>query len=292
MSGHRTKSYLWSSALVILGLAIIGGTFFWLSQSSVLAIESIEVDGNKVMTEEQVMEIAAPRLQGESLLQFSFDDVDRALRDYPYVESVELSRDFPHTINIEIREYRPVARYTAADGNEYLLSKDARVLAQSEPQHMAIPVLKTVERCRAEVGVFIACSDVEAGVVFIDLIPVNLDQDFVEVRVDEGIIDAITSSGIEVRFGTLDEHAYKFEVLRQLIARSIAAGDQVVIDISVPDRPVTRDKTVPPPEEEATDDSALESEVGAATDDAAAGEAVDEQPAEQEVPVVEDGQEY
>jgi hypothetical protein len=67
------------------------------------------------------------------------------------------------------------------------------------------------------------------------------------------VIDASTLSGIEVHFGTMEEYAYKFEVLLQLVARAMATGEQVVIDVSVPDRPVIRSKDQPvvlAPEEE------------------------------------------
>jgi hypothetical protein len=120
-----------------------------------------------------------------------------------------------------------------------------RVLAIAEQPDPAIPVLRTGEACEAGIGETLVCDDVATGVEFLVAVPLNLDLEFNEITVAAGMIDAATLSGIEVHFGTMEEFAYKFEVLRQLIARAMAVGEQVVIDVSVPDRPVIRNKNLP-----------------------------------------------
>lgn len=253
MSGPERRSYLWPLTLTLLVAALAGGLVFWLSQSSLLAIENIEISGNHVLSDEQVQEIIGPRLQGQSLLKLSYDDATFELRELPFVKAVEIRRDFPHTLHVEVFEYRPVTCYTA-DGRSFFLSDDARVLSIIEQPDTSLPVLSTAEPCAAELGGHMDCADVRTGIDFLISVPVNLNQEFTRVMVSNGVIDAATLTGVEVHFGTLDNHAYKFDVLRQLIARTIAAGEQVIIDLSVPDRPVTRNKNAPPvavPEEEA-----------------------------------------
>lgn len=244
MSRANNRSYFWPLTSLVLALALVAGIFFWLSQSTVLAVETIEISGNHVLSDEQVRAIVSPRLQGQSLLKFSYDDVGTALRELPFVKEVVISRDFPHTIHVEIFEYRPVACYATDDGR-YFLADDGRVLSIAEQSGTSLPVLTTRESCAADVGKRMDCADVLTGVDFIISVPVNLHQEFTKVAVTDGVIDTATLSGIEIHFGTMDEYAYKFEVLRQLIARTVAAGEQVIIDISVPDRPVTRPKNAP-----------------------------------------------
>lgn len=269
-----SRGYFWPLMFALLAVAIIAGGVFWLSQSSLLAVESIEVVGNQSLSEEEVMEIVGPRLYGQSLLRYSFDDVGDALRELPVVEHVEIERDFPHTVRVDIREYRPAASYAVEGGPFMTLSGEGRVLATAEGPDAALPRLMTGETCRAEVGQELECDDAIAGLKFITSVPLNLNQEFVEVEVRSGIIDASTSSGIVVHFGTMDESAYKFEVLRQLIARSIAAGEQVVIDVSVPDRPVLRAIGQPSQQEQVPGDESG----GAAADAAAAGQEEVEEP--------------
>jgi cell division protein FtsQ len=262
----RGRSYLWPLTLIVLVLAIVAGGVFWLSQSSVLAVETVVVNGNHMLSDEEVMAIVGPRLYGKSLLKYSFDDVGEALRQLPFVENVEIKRDFPHSVNVEIWEYRPVTCYSGADGNKYFLSDDSRVLTTAEEPDTTLPVLQTGDSCTAAIGEHMECDDVATGIEFIISVPLNLNQEFSEVNVESGIIDASTISGIEVHFGTMDDYDYKFEVLRQLIARSMETGEQVVIDVSVPDRPVIRNKNQPlteevSEEEENGDDPVIEDEL-------------------------------
>lgn len=244
MSAANGRNLFWPVTTLVLAVALLIGGFFWVSQSTLLAVEQIDISGNHSLSEEELMTVLEPRLKGRSLLQLSYNDTVEALKELPVVKDVEISRDFPHTLRVEIFEYRPVACYAGA-GGDYFLSDDGRVLTMTPDSDTKLPVLRTQEACAAEVGGRIECQDVMTGIDFLISVPVNLHQEFTNVSVLDGIIDASTLSGLEVHFGTMEEYAYKFEVLRQLIARSIAAGEQVIIDVSVPDRPVTRDKNTP-----------------------------------------------
>lgn len=266
------RSLFWPLISLALALALAAGTFFWLSQSTLLAVETIDVSGNHALSSEQVMDIIGPRLQGESLLKLSYDDAGDALRELPFVKEVQIRRDFPHTLHVEIFEYRPVVCY-GSDAGSFFLSDDARVLSTADQTGTSLPVLKTKEPCGADVGDFMECGDVRTGVDFIISVPVDLHQEFTRVSVTGGVIDAATLGGIEVHFGTMDDYAYKFEVLRQLIARTTSAGEQVIIDVSVPDRPVTRDKNMAPAAGEADSDTGAAAGEEAAVDEAAIGEA-------------------
>ena len=75
--------------------------------------------------------------------------------------------------------------------------------------------------------------------------PVSFKYEFAAITVEHGDIRLSTTTGVGVHFGSLDNYGFKFEVLRQLLARSSAADVQVSIDVSVPERPVTREETPP-----------------------------------------------
>lgn len=241
MTGER-RGYLWPLTITLLAVAILVVGLFWLSHSSLLAVETIEVEGNSMLSEEEVLALVGPGLYGQSLLSLSFDDAGDPLREKPIVKDVRVKRDFPNTVRVEVLEYRPVVSYDNGNGSYYSLADDTRVLSVSGEPAEALPLLRTDAACSADVGEDMECDDVRTGIEFVIAVPNNVNQEFNKVVVAEGIIDASTISGIEIHFGTMDEYAYKFEVMRQLIARSMAAGEQVIIDVSVPDRPVIRDK--------------------------------------------------
>lgn len=273
MSGFLYKINLWWVAFGLTIIGIAAGGVFWLSQSSLLTVENIEVEGNRVTQTETVLEISTPLLKGESLLLPSFGDIEAALLELPFVEEVELDRDFPDTVCIRIREYHAFVNLVN-DSGALLLSSEGRVLQSLEAPAQNYPVLTTGEPCELEVGTQSECADVNTGVQFLADIPVNFNGGFVEVSVDGGDINARTSSGVDVHFGTIDDYGIKFEVLRQLLARSAAEGVRVKIDVSVPERPVTSQQSIEPSGESASQSGAsgTEDPETTAEEEAAAGE--------------------
>lgn len=238
------KKFLWRSTIAILVAATCAVTFFWLSESGMLAIEDIQVEGNRAISTDEVLERVGPLLRGQSLLNASFDEADRMLMQLSYTESVEVERDFPHGITIRIREYRPFANLKTADNQVVILSAEGRALSQAPGLAPEYPVLATRQPCVVEVGTSAECPEASTGIWFLANIPVSFNQGFAEVTVTDGDINARTKAGVSVHFGSLDDYALKFEVLRQLLARTGAAGTNISLDVSVPQRPVTRDNTV------------------------------------------------
>lgn len=241
MRAARLLGWLWKVALPLLAVAIILSTFFWLSQSGVVAIEQVVVEGNQIVSTEEIIEKTGPLLRGESLLQLSFEDAARAAESLTYVQSVEFSRDFPHTVHLRIYEHRPFVYLKDADGKIFLSSDEGKVLEEVEKRNSSdLPLLITAEPCDAEPGREIDCADAMNGIDFLTRVPVDFNEKIVEVKVDGGEISFKTGSGATVRFGDLSDDALKFEVARQLIVRTVQAGRLVSIDVSVPERPVTR----------------------------------------------------
>lgn len=246
-------------------MAAAAGAVFLLSQSELLAIETIEIEGNHAVPSEQVMEKAAPLLMGESLLRFSYDEVEGELTATPFIEAIEFERDFPHTLRIRVRERQVAATLVTSESRLLLLSSDGYVLGELEAPAQGYPVLATAGPCDAGAGEIPDCQDVKIGVRFVSDIPTNFNHSFSDVDVADGYIRARTASGVLVIFGTLDDYGLKFEVLRQLLARVDIQGEPMTIDVSVPERPVTREGQEPasPPA-----DTTAQQDDGAAADGA------------------------
>jgi len=246
MSKGRSFSFIWKSLLMVLLIAIGAASLFALSQSSLLAVEEITIDGNHLLTNEEVLAMSAPLLRGQSIILPPFDAAQGELENLPLVEGVEFERDFPNTIRIHIREYRPFVNLAAAGGKYFVLASDSQALMEKTTPEPGLPLLSTKTPCAAAVGARSECDDVMTGLKFLASIPVTFNYQFVEVSVDGGDIRAKTSTGVNVHFGNLNGYDLKFEVLRQLLARASAGGVQITIDVSVPERPVTKDETPPP----------------------------------------------
>lgn len=244
--GNGARRNLW---LVLLGMLLAGiaaGSYLWISQSDLLAIEKIVVDGNRMVTTEEIIDKTGPMLRGRSLVSPSFDNASRSLYDFPFIESVELDRDFPHSMIIHIREYRPFVTLAVAEGRYFMLSSGGKALAALPAPDPGYPLITTGEPCQVDIGLQVECPDALAGYEFLNNIPTNFNQEIAEVRVVDGDVTIRTGSGVNVHFGALDDYGLKFEVLRQLLAKSAAAGTTLSIDVSVVERPVTKDGTTAP----------------------------------------------
>ncbi|MEK7816621.1 MAG: FtsQ-type POTRA domain-containing protein, partial [Actinomycetota bacterium] len=84
-------------------MGISAGAFFWLSQSEIFAIEEIELEGNRITGTAEIMERAVPLLKGQSLLKPSYSEAEEAVAALPYIDGVEVERDFPDSVRILVR---------------------------------------------------------------------------------------------------------------------------------------------------------------------------------------------
>ncbi len=71
-------------------------------------------------------------LLGTPLASVSLDDVRRRVEENVWVRSVDVSRDWPRTLHIDIQERRPVAYYPGEDGLIHLVDVEGRVLLTLE----------------------------------------------------------------------------------------------------------------------------------------------------------------
>lgn len=94
-------------AAVVLGVWLV---FF----SSVLAVTGVEVQGTDVLSKQQV-EAAAQVPHGVPLARVDLSAVKARVEDLAPVQSVDVSRSWPHSVLISIHERRPVA-FVARNG--------------------------------------------------------------------------------------------------------------------------------------------------------------------------------
>lgn len=240
MTAGRKGKIFWTGLVVFLALALAAGAFFWLSQSSLMSVDQVKVEGNIVVPADFIIETAGPYLRGRSLLERVDQRAAEVLTEVPYIKSVDFDRRFPDTIYIEVIEYQPVLSLAASE-SFYLMASDDTAIMKLEQPRTDMPLLATREACEVAAGERLECPDANTGVQFVADIPPNFNYKFADLYVENGRISATTTDGSKVNFGTLDQYELKFEVLRQLLARSASPGVTVTIDVSVPERPVTRE---------------------------------------------------
>ena len=92
-----------------------------------LNVKTIKVNGNERYTYDEIISLA-PITIGENIFAFDKDDVESAIaHSLPYVGTVEIKRDLPSTVEINIIEETPCFAAELA-GDTYILSSKLKVL--------------------------------------------------------------------------------------------------------------------------------------------------------------------
>ena len=135
----------------VLALVAIA-LFLWLRSSSVLAVEDVTAPVTHYVTERQIAD-AVSGARGVSLLKVSTGAIEKSLSVLPYVRSIHVHRKFPHTLEIRIEEYDPVARLLTVDGKVWLVSDNGRLLGAAAAQSsVSVPLVVTATQFQAQAG--------------------------------------------------------------------------------------------------------------------------------------------
>ena len=130
-----------SISLIFLGVCI----------AVFLNVETVNVNGTEKYVPEQILEYVPIEL-GDNIYSFDSDEIEASLKqNLPYIGNVEIERDLPTSVNINIVEVKPFYAAMLA-GETYLLSSDLKVLEKQKdvtPEQLGLTSLSlnNVRRC-------------------------------------------------------------------------------------------------------------------------------------------------
>ena len=215
--------------------------FFWLRSTDIFDVRVIAATGAERITKGQVADITS-EVVGESLLSISTEAIKEALLALPYVESAEVHRGFPNTLEIEVVECEPVARLQTEGGEMWLVSDGGKVLEGADPTGLPELPLLALE------GSLAIAPGERLPAVVADVVPlaVALQADDVRARLPAlekiavsaaGCSALVLADGGEVRLGSADGLAEKLAVAVDIVQQCLADGKVIeYIDASVAGR--------------------------------------------------------
>jgi cell division protein FtsQ len=200
-------------------------------------VRSIEVDGASPAVGAEVRRLLVREL-GRSLLAVSPDEAARRVEALPDVVSAAGDRDFPHTLRLVVRAERPVA--VLRRGQEtWLVSARGRVI-----RRVPRGTLRALPRVWLPASAGLAVGDIlsdDSGGVAARAIA-----DLQETPL-RGVRGAVLSprtglvfvlrSGVELRLGAPRRIALKLAIAERIVP--LLPSDAAVLDLSVPERPVS-----------------------------------------------------
>ncbi|NYI07102.1 cell division protein FtsQ/DivIB [Allostreptomyces psammosilenae] len=218
-------------ALLAAGVALAGGAVWLVAFSPVLDARRVQVVGTELLTEEQVREAARVPLGGP-LARVDTAAAERAVAELSRVDSVRVSRVWPHTVRVEVVEHRTVALLDE-DGRLREVDEHGVVFEEAAGPLPGVPVVR-VAPDGGPSGAAFPRAELLAGAAEVALaVPEELRERTEVVRMDSwDDVRLELTDGSVVVWGSPEDSARKAEVLTDMLAHPAA-----VYDVSVPEQP-------------------------------------------------------
>jgi cell division protein FtsQ len=130
--------------LGVLAVALAAGYLFWLRDSSLVAVDDVEVVGVTAGDREQIVAELTAVAERMTTLHVDRDRIERVASEYPTISSVEIDPNFPHGMRIEVVE-RPPTLLVRGAGREVPAAADGTLLAGVPVGEDELPVLEVDE---------------------------------------------------------------------------------------------------------------------------------------------------
>ena len=224
---HRRHRLLAVAVVLTALLAIAWGV----SVSPLLDIDHLQVRGVHHLTASDI-ETAAGVHRGDAMLWIDTNDAVRRLDALPYVRDARLSRQWPDTVRITVRERRPAA-WLDGPAAKVVVDGSGRVLERVDAPPPATPQLLGAKVVPPPGGTIDATDAARVAGQLTGLAAAGTRS--VETT-DHGIVLHL-ASGPEIRMGDATQVAVK---LRAALAVLGASADVPLtyVDVSVPTNPV------------------------------------------------------
>jgi cell division septal protein FtsQ len=137
----------------------------WLDHARSFRVRSVEVRGNDLVPEKEVLRLAAVERK-RTVWSVTPEAAESRIRSNPFIRSARVVRCFPDRIRIEVVEKRPVALFKA-DGRLYTLDQEATVLPALPGRCYTLPILSCPADGPLAVGRRAAGTGVTEGLAFL-----------------------------------------------------------------------------------------------------------------------------
>lgn len=219
----------WRGLVVLAVLAVVLAGAGWVVLASpVFDVRGVKVEGTTFLKEGTVGRVAAVP-HGGPLARADLDAVRDRVEKLPAVASVEVSREWPHHVRIEVTERVAVAVVEIGDRLQGL-DADGVVFREFKARPATLPLIRTSEETSRD-------ALAEAARV-VGVLPEQVSKRvaYVDVKTRDAISLTLRDERIVV-WGSADQAVEKATVLAALLK---GVRDARTYDVSVPGQPTSR----------------------------------------------------
>jgi cell division protein FtsQ len=251
-------------AIALILAALLGaGYFLWFRDSSLVAIDEVEVSGLSY-SEGEITAALTAAAEEMTTLNAEPAELERAVEEYPTVAAVSIDPGFPHHLSITVTERTPVASIGAGEG--VAVAGDGTVLSGVGAGDQELPAIEVSNPPSS--GRLDGVARSQAEVLGAAPAPLRPAIESAAVDKDDGVVVGLVE-GIEIRFGDSSDAAAKWASAAAILADPKL--DQVsYVDVRLPGRPAIGGAALPEPTAEAAAEAAAAAPPAAPVDPAVA----------------------
>jgi len=218
MRGFLKKTVRLAASIVVISLVVLVGyeLFGFLGRRTFLRLDRIEVAGLKRLKQEEILSAAAVRT-GDDLLSLRLARMGEQLSKNPWIESVRIRRNFPHSLTIDVVEREPVG--IVSMGYLYYLDRKGEIFKPlQEGESLDFPVITgfteedvirdqagTREALKVMLGLLDQLRNNKSGITIADISELHYDKGFgyTLFTIDRGLPIRLGSDAFDEKLGRL-----------------------------------------------------------------------------------------
>jgi len=222
-------------------LVLAGGAYAVARETSVFAVDTIDVHAGSARVRAEVRRALAPEL-GRSLVVIDGAEVARRVDVIPDVVSVRFDRSFTHTLRVTVRAERSVLLLRQRRSSWVVSSRGRVMRAIEHPRRSALPRLWLPAKVPVRVGELLPRYDGALAAAAVAPIAPGVFHGGIRTVVSHpGALTLVLGAGPEIRLGDLGDLRLKLAIARRILHIAAAGGAPApgaYVDVSVPERPV------------------------------------------------------
>jgi cell division protein FtsQ len=203
----------------------------WIDSSKSFQVRRIDVEGNDLVAEKDILKLAAIRPSG-NIWQIDLRGAEKRIEANPFVQNAVVARYFPDVLSIRIEEKKPIALFNAG-GRFFTVDSGGILLPAKAGKLYELPVVASVSPGPLRLGRKVQNGSVAQCLSLVKLILAERPELYSEVSEitagDDGLVVYTRKEGVPVRMGP-DRYEHKIRVLEALLRQWETRSNDSKID--------------------------------------------------------------
>lgn len=236
-SHHKKRR--WHVIQSLFFIFVFSLAVFFFLQSSFFRVKGIQVNGNKQLRREQIVALTG-LAKGINIFKANLKLAEDKIALHPMVKQVNISRELPSTIVINLTERKPVG-LAVNPGHFIAVSEDGFYLAKvNNMGTINLPIITGIKISNSGPGQEIVDPKLKAALQYLVAMPLNIRAAVSEINVsDLNNIRMTTIDEAEIRFGDAGRINDKIKLYKEVISQKYSSKIQYM-DISYKGSPVVK----------------------------------------------------